>query len=87
MSEIRKEIFLSMVYYSMGIVARPQTEPPPRPKDNPMRMIPLHFLIDYENVHSAGLRGAELLMEQDTVVFMHVLLKTRLSQPFSATCS
>ena len=28
-------------------------------------MIPLCFLIDYENVHSAGLRGAELLTERD----------------------
>ena len=34
-------------------------------------MIPLHFLIDYENVHSAGLRCSELLTEVDTVVLFY----------------
>ena len=31
----------------------------------------MHFLIDYENVHSAGLTGAELLTDQDTVVLFY----------------
>lgn len=31
----------------------------------------MHFLIDYENVHSAGLRGADLLTERDTIVLFY----------------
>ena len=31
----------------------------------------MQFLIDLENVHSAGLRGSELLTEEDTIVLFY----------------
>ena len=31
----------------------------------------VQFLIDLENVHSAGLRGSELLTEEDTIVLFY----------------
>ena len=31
----------------------------------------MQFLIDYENVHSAGLRGTEFLTDEDTVVLFY----------------
>lgn len=31
----------------------------------------MHFLIDYENVHNAGLRGAEYLNEEDQIILFY----------------